>query len=63
MTTATRIPTRQEMYAAQATLKAAGWTHTSTLMHADADQEFGLRYERGTERFWLNLHTIANLPK
>ncbi len=58
------LPTREEMFAAQQTLKANGWEHTATLMSGDkGDANYGLLYARGEERFWLNKDTIDNLPK
>ena len=64
--TTKKIPTRREMNEVIATLKANGWEHTATVMADDAspeNHEFGLRFAKGTERFWLNLYTINGLPK
>lgn len=60
--TQTRIPMRQEFHAAQKTLRADGWEHVLSAMHADGDFKFGLLYAKGVKRFWLNLLTIDTLP-
>lgn len=65
-TTITRKPTRQETFAAMATLQSRGWVQTMSIMDDQAKvpgyTTFGIVFERGGEEFYLNYKTIGNLP-
>jgi hypothetical protein len=58
-----RIPTRQEVSAAVAALRKAGWEHRLSVMSGDkgAGTEYGMLWARGDERFWLNVNTWHRL--
>jgi hypothetical protein len=64
------IPTRQEFAAAKATLTAAGWEKSISVMTDEGDtiRDYGtlfVKYMSGgnTIRFWLNKGTIDYLPQ
>lgn len=62
----TRIPTRHEFYAAVRHMTDHGWEHVMSVMDdgpKGPDDEFGLMYRKGDRTFWMNVHTIDNLPQ
>jgi hypothetical protein len=62
----TKMPTPAEFRRAEAKMVAAGWVKVCTVMVDDAHRptvtEFGILFNRGAGRFFLNHKTIGDLP-
>jgi hypothetical protein len=55
---------RQAFRDAEASLRAAGWLHVADVTRDEttSDVNFGSKFRRGEEIFWLNINTVNNCP-
>jgi hypothetical protein len=61
--TKTDTPTVSNMMDAMSVLRGRGWEHTLSATKAGPSKDYGLLFERGAERFWLNRDTMNSLPR
>jgi hypothetical protein len=59
----TKLPTREEFALARQRLTNLGWKYEYSISREGDNPDFGSAFYKNDQVFYLNLHTIHNLPE